>query len=275
MAIHHKIHPQVNTARLHPARLIVPLAILLVTGAPGEDKTPEPRDADNGSEMRKYQPDPGAQLPPLAKQLFQLQRASFDTPEARGVAIRQWFAANGAALKAESDARREAERPARESMEREARLRLQEALDEQVALGRLGALEAEFMRLTRAPFNSATERHEAVRKWNARNGAALKAERDGRRAREAPETAALRAEAAETSRLRIADALEKGLVGPRQAELMSLHARADLTPAEKGAAIRNWMATHGNALRSEQAARRGSAPPGPPGPPGQQAKDSP
>jgi hypothetical protein len=205
-------------------------------------------------------------LSPLVADLLRLQRANFNSIEAKQAAIRQWHDANGAALKSESDARREADRPKREKLEKQARLRQLEILKEQVADGNLEALEAEFIRLTRTPFTSGKDRRDAIAKWRAEKGAALDAERENRRSREAPHMAALQAESLQARRQHIEDAVQNGQIGAREAELMRLHQRSELPPAEKQKAIRQWMSANGAELQSEKSARRQGLPADPSSP---------
>ena len=118
----------------------------------------------------------------LQSQLLRLSQTEFATPAARQQAIRQWQTANAAALKAELAARSEIQRPQQERLQAAARVRLDQALDEQVAAGKIGTLHAEFIRVARTQFDSPEQRMAAITQWQIQKGAAFKAETDKRRA---------------------------------------------------------------------------------------------
>lgn len=244
--------------RILPFTLILAAsaAVIIPLPAQGNENNRNVPEPGSGADREQRLVETIKRMTPLAAELMRLQRSSFETPEARQQAIRQWHATHGASLKAEIDARREIERPELERLEREANSRFEKTLDDGVTSGKFGKLEAEFIRLTRTSFTSTEQRRDVIARWRAENGAALDAEREKRRAKEAPRIAVLQAEALVRRRQQMDDALKNGQIGPREAELMELHYNQDLAPAARQEAIREWMSAHGVEFKSEQAARR-------------------
>ena len=229
--------------------------------------TPQPLRGDQSTRTSAQAAAPAAgrvQLPPglverigpLEADLVSLHRTDFSTPEARMQAVRQWQTANAVALKAELDARSEAQRPEREQREAEARARLETTLDAQVAAGQIGSLEAEFIKLARAAYDSPEQRRAAIAQWQSQKGAAFQAEMDARRASDAPRRDALQAEAYAQRQQQIAAALASGRMGPREAELLQLSQNPDPNPAARQEAMRSWMVDHGTEMNAELTTRR-------------------
>lgn len=196
---------------------------------------------------------------PLQAELLKLHRTEFKTPEASQQAIRQWLTTNSDGLKVEMDARRKAEKPERDRLEAEVRVRLDKTLNDQVAAGKMGKLEGEFIRLTRASYDSPEQRSAAIQHWQTEKGAALHAETESRRAREAPRVAALQAEAFVHRKQQVDAALASGRIGRRESELMLLSQNPDLEPTVRHDAVRTWLNTHGDELKAEKEARRQQA----------------
>jgi len=197
-----------------------------------------------------------SRLGPLEAALVRLHQTKFENPAARQQAVRQWYAENGPAFEQELEARRESKRPELDRLQAEARARLDGSLADQVAAGKLGPLEAEFIKLTRTPFESVEQRRAAIEQWQAHNGAAFDAEREKRRLSDAPRLAALQAEAFARRQQRIADALQGGRIGPREAEFLRLRDDIKSDPAARAEFVRAWLATHGAELNAELEARR-------------------
>jgi len=201
-------------------------------------------------------PGGGNGLGPLEAELLKLQRAPFETPEARQQAIRQWHIAHGAPLKAEIDARREAGRPERERQEAEIRVKADQNLNDLVADKKIDKLEAELIKLTRTSFDNPEQHRAAMERWRGKKGAAFEAEREERRAREAPRIAALQAESLVARQQQIDAGVKNGSIGPREAELMKLHQNPAMDPVARNTAVQKWIAAHGAELKAEHDARR-------------------
>jgi len=197
-----------------------------------------------------------SRLGPLEAALVRLHQTKFESSAARQQAIRQWYAENGPAFEQELEARRESKRPELERLQAEARARLDGSLADRVAAGKLGPLEAEFVKLTRTPFESVEQRRAAIEQWQARNGAAFDAERERRRVSDAPRLAALQAEALARRQQHIADALQGGRIGPREAQFLRLRDDPQPDPTARAEVVRAWLATHGAELNAELEARR-------------------
>lgn len=193
---------------------------------------------------------------PLESKLLQLHRTEFKTPEARKQAIQQWISTNSDGLKVELDARRKVEKPERDRQQAEAQVRLEKTLNDQVAAGKLGKLEGEFIKLSRASFDNPEQHSAAIKQWQTEKGAALHAETEGRRARDAPRVAALQAEALVHRKQQMDAALASGRIGRRESELVLLSQNPDLEPTARQEAVRTWLNTHGEELKAEKDARR-------------------
>lgn len=220
----------------------------------GQDQRTEGGGASRQSEA--FQPSSfSSRTGPVETELIALQRAPFATPEAKQRAIREWHQSRGAALKTELAARHEMERPERERLEAENRAQHEKFLDDQVANGKIGAKEAQFIKLLRKSYTSAAQRRSAIEGWRGLHGAAMDAEREQRRAAEAPQLAALQADLLAQRRQQIGEALQHGRIGPREAELMRILFDPHIDPPARHHAVRDWMEKHGSELRAEQAAR--------------------
>lgn len=189
---------------------------------------------------------------PLEGEFVRIQRANYESPDARQKAIRLWLATHGAAMREEIAARHEAERPVREKLEAAAMAKFEAALSEQVAAGKLGTKEAEFIRLTRTPFKSPEHRRKALEQWRAKNGAAMAAEVKVRHEAEAPAIARMREEASVERERRIGEALDNGSMGPLEAEFLRLQNDIKLEPAARQKAVGAWMLRHQAELQAER-----------------------
>ena len=228
---------------------LVPMPVQAQPGAPVDAQR------EGGARKEQMQAEALKHLSPLAGALFTLVRGSFESPQAKQEAIRQWHATYGTALKRESDARRETKHPDREKLEKEASVQLENTLDEQVKAGNLGKLEAEFIKVTRIRLDSGEHRRDAIEKWREMNGSALDAERDKWRARNV-RLVDPQQEKASASSQHLDKARQNGHIGARHAELMRLNESRDLSPASRQLAIQQWMDAHGEKFKTEQAERR-------------------
>ena len=103
------------------------------------------------------------------------------SPEARHLAIRTWQAEKGDALKAERETQRVADLPEKSAARAEDFARRQQHIAEEVANGRIGPLEAEFLGIFHGNNGDPRARQEGIRAWLAEHGQAYRAEREARR----------------------------------------------------------------------------------------------
>jgi len=123
--------------------------------------------------------------------------------------------------------------------------------------GDLAPLQAEFMLLASRNFDSPRDRFMAMREWQVKNGEAMKAELNARRAHEEPQRQARIAAARQERAAQIAEGLASGHLGPLEADLASLMNREYANPNDRMQALRAWRAANHQALEAERRARHG------------------
>ena len=135
---------------------------------------------------------------------------------------------------------------------------LSEQLDKAVRSGRMGPLEAEYVKLVRTRKGDPMVRRNAIHAWIEAKGELLKAERKARSLARATTVKAARKEMEIRRKKHISEALRNGRIGPLEAELMTLRqnqgqdASANLKTRQE--AIKAWCNQKGTALIAEREA---------------------
>lgn len=222
-----------------------------------------PRTGDARTSQRSHQIEAALEnghISPLQAEFMLLRSRRFDSPQDRFMAMREWQAKNGVAMKAEMDARRALDEPKRQARLAAARQARAAQIAEGVASGRLGPLEAELASLTNSEYANPGERMQSIRAWHAKNHDAFDAERQ---ARYGTEPASRTEQAAEIQAHRersIAQAAADGRIGPLEAEFLMLRGQNNPNLKERQTAIRAWLDENGEALKNERANRATSNP---------------
>lgn len=148
--------------------------------------------------------------------------------------------------------------PPIESQQLEAQQHRGQHIQEQRAADRIGPLEAEFLALLndRSSDQDPHARMEAIRAWQAEKGAALKAEKESRRAQQEPQSNTVRAEALARRQEQLTRKVAPGRLGPLEVEFRILTQDPELSPEERREAMQIWLTQNGDALKAERAGRR-------------------
>ncbi len=120
----------------------------------------------------------------------------------------------------------------------------------------LPPLAAELFRLHRADFTSPEARRNALRQWNATNGAALREESDALREMERPERERQEMEAQIQFENVLEEQVRSGNLGILEAEFIRLLRIKDENREHRRETIEKWRAEKGTALEAERETRR-------------------
>lgn len=192
----------------------------------------------------------------LEAEYRQVVNGEYANEQARREAVRAWHRQNGAALEEQRAAKRAQERLALKTVQAERRERRQHYLNEEVAAGRMGRLEAEFRRVVNGKYADEEARREAIRGWERQNGEALEAARVEKHAREKAELEAVQAERRERRQRYLNKEVAAGRMGRLEAEFRRVVNGEYADEEARREAIQEWRKAKGAALEAERDARR-------------------
>lgn len=244
-------------------------SLCLSTVILAQDRTVQRSDSTTASlkDLRREQIDAvqsAGRIGPLEAEYIKLIHTGTGDAAARREAIRAWRRENGRALQAEHNASRKL-RPLiagpdvdrKRKMEEKQRRAAQ--IDATQSAGRIGPLEAEYLRLMHAGTGVAAARREVIRAWRRENRRALQAEqkatRQLRRENTDPELDRQREREKKRRRAAQIDAMQSaGRIGPLEAGYLKLIHTVTGDAAARREAIRAWRRENRRALLAEQKA---------------------